>query len=232
MRSGFHINSLGEVTRGDEYLHLYPDTRGTLEIYGLSTRRIEAFLTTLWRAEKKPKWAEEAEKALERARRVLVEAKLSPTELRVYDTVYKLQELLADCDRFRVYASLTGRSPDISLVTEFIYFVDDREALDAIRAAAKDLDWSIRTIHQDKHCNKVGTQQGRMPDGEGYRKIGKPDKEGVQWFIGPNHGRLERQVEMVLPLYAGIGVGTVRALIDTCKKRTQGIWKKYGVSVI
>jgi hypothetical protein len=115
--------------------------------------------------------------------------------------------------RFRVYGITNDDGHQVILVTEFIAFSDDTEAWKQIEEAAKNAACEINVMIEKEHLDKS-------------KKEG--DKE---WTLGPNHGRMEKQVE-VFCYVNGLDIKDIKNRIEKIKEHTKEIWPKYGVDVL
>lgn len=132
--------------------------------------------------------------------------------------VWKMQE--HSTDRFRIYSTHNGTY----LSTEFLYFADDKKAKRRIKDAAKRVGGKVFTMHSAPCCDRYSPPQGVMGE-----IVESECNNGLQWAYGPNHGRMEEQVDISCP------VNTEDELIEMLKnlaEATQEIWDAYGVSVI
>lgn len=115
--------------------------------------------------------------------------------------------------RFRVYGITNDDGHQTTLVTEFVAFVDDKDAWEEIEEAAKKAGCEINVMRESEHIDKK-------------KKAG--DKE---WTIGPNHGRMEKQVE-VFCYVNDLKLDEIRERIIKIETITQEIWPKYGVDIL
>jgi len=124
-----------------------------------------------------------------------------------------LEKQAVNDSRFRVYACTEKGKLVTVLATEFIFFVDDKEAKDAIYKTAKEVVAKPETMREDKHTDKS-----------------RPETQ-KHWNYGPNHGRMERQVQFIWNVTA-LTVNQIKAFIEDLKQETHAIWDKYGVGVL
>lgn len=225
----FHINSLGEMQRGNTLLPI-----GDCNMVEVVGPRMPS--KTWWRdynahgKDGKPKHPALQKKVDRIVRNFFFrQAKtlLSPVELEAWTFHYRLSVL--DDSRFRFYAAGNGTRFRIWTATEFIYFDDDKEARKAIRAAAKEAGCRVEAMSTRPHLDKYGSENPEPK--EGYT-LAEKDERGLQWFYGPNHGRMETQVAFNVTLQKPETVAEGRRVLRELKKATNGIWRQYGVAVI
>lgn len=143
----------------------------------------------------------------------------TPDEEWVIDKCAELQRG-ANWGRFRVYGGLWGDrsgfdTAEVIVVTEFAELVADKEYWDAVRSFARATGaywWMMR--------------RDRVRDRTTY--VGGPEKGKV--VIGPNHGKLEMQVELSWRVEA-LDLMEFEHLIHRLTKASAELWKKGGVGV-
>ena len=133
----------------------------------------------------------------------------TPKEQDLINQVWAIQEAITT-DRFRAYL---GKGSKILLSTEFMHFSDEKEIAKGIRWLAGSIGADVYVMSEFEHLDKC-TYINETPP---------------RTVIGPNHGRLETQVEMV---WVVATVKEARLLVKMAKKETQKLWENYGVSVI
>ena len=134
----------------------------------------------------------------------------SAKEQALIKQVWAIQKAITT-DRFRAYL---GKGKKILLSTEFIYFSDEKEIAKGIRWLAESIGAYIDVMAEFEHLDKV-TYDYDTPEAE--------------TVIGPDHGRLETQVEMV---WVVATAREARLLVKMARKETQKLWENYGVSVL
>lgn len=140
---------------------------------------------------------------------------LSAPQRRFVDRVLGLQQKYTN-GRFRVYGQLHRGRATIVLVTEFLQFCDQAEFWRTLKSMAKKLLANFWVMHTSEHLDKVthnwGTPQARV-------------------VTGPNHGRLERQVELAWRL-DGLTQKQAHEQYLKARRGTQSLWRLSGVNVI
>lgn len=126
---------------------------------------------------------------------------------RLVRQTWRIQDKLSD-GRFRFY--LSGHS--LWLTTEFIAFMDETHSWKDIRTACKDVGGKMFTLHEHPHTNRTKTGNG-------------------PWINGPNHGRMEKQVSIDLPIKP-MTIRQAQKQLHKLRKGTETIWNAHGVSVI
>lgn len=135
----------------------------------------------------------------------------------------------ADFGRWRVYGEIRPGGEECTvLVTEFQAFCDNDEMWAAVLACKEKTGahlWVMReNPYQDKHY------PGRAGDRETTEPA--PNRgDNAKWFVGPDHGRTERQVELSWRI-DGMTPDEVTALIERLNAETEVIWPKAGVGVV
>lgn len=133
----------------------------------------------------------------------------TPAERSLIRRVWAMQEAVNTC-RFRVYL---GTGNKILLSTEFTYFSDEKEIAKGIRWLAKSIGARVLVMGEFEHMDEVTYFREKPP----------------RTVTGPNHRRMETQVEMV---WVVEGVREAKRLVKMAEKETQELWENYGVSVL
>lgn len=137
---------------------------------------------------------------------------LTETERLFANKVFEFQENL-NSSRCRVYGWIEESEKQvIILVTEFLEFVDS-ENWTEIYEIGKALEATVNTMCEHPHLNS------------------KSLDNGITWIEGPNHGRMERQVEFSWSIQ-GLTIEEAVTFKELVEKLTQPIWEKCGVGVL
>lgn len=133
----------------------------------------------------------------------------SAKEQALIKQVWAIQDAVTT-DRFRAYL---GRDGKVRLSTEFIYFSDEKEIAKGIRWLAESIGADVDVMSEFEHLDTV-TYTREVPP---------------RTVIGPDHGRLETQVDMS---WVVATVKEAQLLVKMARKETQKLWENYGVSVL
>jgi hypothetical protein len=136
---------------------------------------------------------------------------LTPKEIAFRNKVEQFQNC-ADFGRFRVYGEIRKGRHRIILSTEFQQFCDNEQIWKDCEKTAKDLDANIWIMREDKHSDHV-----IYPD--------------TTERFGPNHGRMERQVEFSWRIET-LTIPQLKKFIRHLTKQTQSLWDVSGVGVM
>jgi hypothetical protein len=228
-RKDFFITALGETLRGDELI-----------ISGVNIAQVAREVLT---GKELDRWTQgtrsasikqRVDRAIAAEFRRIEREQLSPTELEFSRYIHKLQAL--NGGRFRLYGGILRGRPWINLVTEFNAFIDEKSFWKTLMQIAKSLSAKTYVMHDGPHVDSSGYPAG-SPDLEKALQDGRKLKNGGQvengivWTTGPDHGRLERQVELSWPVY-GKNLREIKTMIRKISKATNDQWEHRGVSVI
>lgn len=147
---------------------------------------------------------------------------LNQEELQFVNHVYMVQDCV-DFGRFRAYGQLNNDGTETIVVcTEFIGLVEDDELWNEIKETVEKTNahyWVMSEEPNLEHSWKVyqdGPNKGhKIPNSDNY---------------GPNHGKVERQVELSWQVQ-NLSVPYIKQLITKLKKQTESLWGKAGVGV-
>lgn len=151
-----------------------------------------------------------------------------PDERKLVVSVWKLQQ--EDNDRWRVYGGIDDGRPWAFLVTELCHWQDDEAFWAEVVRVTEELHGIVRTVSEDEHMDKYAPPQGKPGErvlDETFEHLGK----SVNWVVGPDHGRLERQVELIWPVH-GFMLDELRARRVALAAALDALWDKAGVGVI
>ncbi len=200
------INSLGELTRDTSLLDTSISLKKLAKDEGLS-----------WPVTEGEEW----KSLLDRAWQKKLDLVLSAEEKSFVLWVYELQNAVANTSRWRIYARLKYVSvsrkveeKEVHLQTELCNFVDQESYWDTVEDFAIEHGCTVRTMREDEHLDK-------------YKPVG-----AEEWVEGPNHGRMERQVELYWTLTPSETRQSVEAFVKDLNERTQALWDEAGVSVL
>lgn len=160
---------------------------------------------------------------------LLSDKDLDKFQRKIADRIGHLQEL--NTARFRIYGGIKkDGTPWIRLVTEFCTFMDKKRTWSLINGIAKELKAKVWILSEMPHNDKYAPPQGRCGEKILKETIISNGKR-VHWACGPNHGRMERQVEFSWQVLKK-SEAQIKAMIKRLRKATEEIWEEYGVGVI
>jgi hypothetical protein len=142
---------------------------------------------------------------------------LTPKEYAFTMAVTKLQDALGNTSRWRVYGRLLRGSEQIWLVTEFIALSEKAEAWKAINMVKRQTKAVLDVMHEAPNCDHSW-------------KVG-PNGEKQEERFGPDHGKMERQVEFSWRVER-LTVPEFKRKVRELATSTHVIWTAYGVGVI
>lgn len=145
--------------------------------------------------------------------RGLLDAGLRPAEVAFVEKVWKFQSL--NDGQMRIYGSVRN----LKLVMEFQQFCDERDWWKRLRTFARDHGYGWYVMSVDKHVDRYGKPI-----------LGKPGK--YKWITGPNHGRMERQVEVYLHVQPDARLLDIRTMRLRMRKELDLFWHEAGVGVL
>lgn len=209
-QSALFVTALGEILRGEECLDCSSvDLMKLRKQHGLTFEETDFSLSDDSPAAQR--WHQLVEAEFERKRH----KDLSEAELEFVNKTYRLQDVVTD-DRFRLYGELRrGGDECVVLVTEFRGFCGDDHFWLAFNDIAQSLQAHVWIMREEPHLD------------HSYLNFGTPEQQDV---YGPDHGRLERQVELSWRVET-ISVEALQELKVRIAAATEPFWKKYGVSV-
>lgn len=151
---------------------------------------------------------------------------LSLSEFNLVKTIWSFQSI--EDGRFRVYGGIkTTGTQEINLVTEFCNWVDQKDfwkTLDRLKRETKARLWVMKESERSNHYSPPQGIEGEVIN---------PDREPTElgpWVFGPNHGRMEKQVEFSWKV-TSMNLDQLRAFKEEMAKATQEIWDTQGVCV-
>jgi len=202
----FGVNPLGEVYINEEY------AMGSVNVCDCAKRILSVDEYSQWCGHYQEHPDLEAKVEAEIAHEFEREARncMNSAQYALYKQITDLQ--VVDDGRWRVYGGqVRSDEPEINLVTEFIGFCDQEDFWKNLYATAKEIGAEVSTMSEEEHLDHF-----------------KPADE--EWQYGPNHGRLERQVEVIWNVY-GKSVDEVKKMIEELNPKLENIWEKAGVGV-
>lgn len=218
------VNSLGEVFFGD----------GPDEFGHVSSVQLDALCTR-----NQLRWPDASIEAHEdtyhplnvfveaESRRLLYEALPDKAERNAVRHVWDLQ--VVNDSRWRVYGGAIEGKPWAALVTEILHWVDDEKFWDLVIADVEELHGYVRLMREEPHSDLHYPANGIA----GERQTKEPVRgcPGAFWFAGKEHGRPERQVELLWNVLHR-SVAEVRDKIGWLEAETERLWKIGGVGVL
>lgn len=159
----------------------------------------------------------------------LAKRDLTPEEHAILMRVWGLQKRVND-DRFRVYGGRNGDKTWIALCTEFVAFTDDKDPVDVkfwqdlqgfVALYGAEIHVMSEDPHSDSHWNDA------LPGHEYDPPEGREDR----LIKGENHGRMEKQVE-VLWRVTDLADDAIVRCKEIYAAASQAMWPLRGVSVI
>jgi hypothetical protein len=149
---------------------------------------------------------------------------LSLAEFDFYCDICELQRV--NCGRFRIWGEMHADNLDAAghfawLVTEFRWWVDDKEYWPQLDDLAGKCSCEAHLLHEGPHVDQC------WPAELVKTGVDLTDENAV---FGENHGRPERQVEFRCNVY-GCTEQSVRRRITELADWTEELWRKSGVSV-
>jgi hypothetical protein len=204
------INSGGEIFRGDELVISSVNMRYIADKYGVDA--LGARGTAAGEAVQDAVQAEFAALEIEL---------LSPREVCFARKVKRITKL-TDFGRFRAYGQLDYAggvfSECIVVCTEFCTLVEDAAYWELVEQVVRDTQahyWVMdERAHLDRSC-RVDDAGGIIPGSE---------------RIGPDHGKLERQIELSWRV-ENLSMAEIVTLLQSKADETQPIWESAGVGV-
>lgn len=169
---------------------------------------------------------------------------------KVEDFVVRVQEIqdAVNDERCRAYGRMVAGRPHISLVTELVYFVDDKEAHDKIdKFNRQKLDvpgFGTRQVYVDEmytepHTDKYGIKLKNLHHyyngGLAGRIIEKIESVHGELYLttkGPDHDRMERQVEVYIDIVPLTKIDQIKAAKEALIELTESLWSNHGVCVL
>jgi hypothetical protein len=145
--------------------------------------------------------------------RQLLDAGLHPDEVAFVRKVWRFQAL--NDGQMRLY----GSARNLKLVMEFQRFCDDKSFWKRLRLLARECGYGWCVMYVGKHSDRYGVP---IP--------GKPGK--LKWTTGPDHGRMERQVEVYLRVPPDARLCDVRTMRLRMRKALSRFWYEAGVGVL
>ncbi len=157
-----------------------------------------------------------------RFRRQLVDIGLDGEQIALVEKVWKLQEINDGTSRLWLSKGM-GR-----IDTEFSAFKDETGFWNTLEKTAKDIGAEVAELYEGGHVDSYMPNDGK-PTKEGDRP--NPDRPG--WFVGKNHGRIERQVALqaTIPHHC-LTQETVRAVKKALERGMRHLWAHAGVGVM
>jgi hypothetical protein len=225
----FFITALGEFCRDKPGTPALPDDASTMNLRDLAASKGFDWHTVCVYArndtrDEAVRWFKAIEDEWDRRNR----ANLNANEYAFAQKVFGFQDV-AEGGRFRVYGEMRDGGECIVLVTEFVGFTNDDETWQKILALKQTLKAHLWVMMTDKHLDKYYPARGE--EGERKTKERVPGRgKGENWFVGPNHGRMERQVELSWRI-EGMTPDDVVKLQKRIKRKTARLWREAGVCV-
>lgn len=155
---------------------------------------------------------------------------LTTEQRAAYHKIIRLQAVAND--RFHVYGGITtAGKPWIILTTEFCDFCDQKEFWTALRKVARELGAKVATIRHDEFMDHYAPPRGVEGEKILDETWTRDDGSVVHFAHGPNHGRMERQVELRWNV-TELSLPQLRRFIKKIDKPTLDLFHQHGVSVI
>ena len=157
-----------------------------------------------------------------RFRRQLVDIGLDGEQIALVEKVWKLQEINDAISRLWLNKGMG------CIDTEFSAFKDATDFWDTLEKTAKDIGVDVFELYEGEHVDSY------MPnDGKPMKEGDKPNPDRPGWFVGRNHGRIERQVALqkAIPHYC-LTQETVHAVKKALERDTEHLWDLAGVGVM
>lgn len=161
------------------------------------------------------------EEIARRFRQQLVDGGLTDDQVAIVDKIWDAQKL----NDSRIRLAYFGGRPVVE--SEFIAFSDDTEMWDRINSVAVTIDARVDDVcefpHLDHYCPGPNCEPrpGALPS---------PERNG--WFVGPNHGRMERQVALQLYLTDDFTAEQHDVARRKLSDATDAIWSDAGVALL
>lgn len=218
----FVVNPLGECIKGHDVLCGSINLREVFDGH-LTEEEQLSYLS----GEDSPALHAKAEKLCQEAFDTDARENLKPEEYEITKKIWDFQSL--NTDRFRVYGGIksTGK-PWIVLTTEFIAFSDNKDFWQKIHSLKKDVNAKVFVMSEEEHLDSYSPPQ--HTEGEVIDTEKEPTEFGP-WAHGPNHGRMEKQIEFSWDILS-LSKDEVKDKIKHLATLTKDIWKTGGVSVL
>lgn len=202
----FFINSEGECSRNDVLISGSLDMHEVCQRYGFNWSEV-CHLMPEDNSDLAKRWRKANEDAWE-------DHYQTTFTKREYDFSKKVFEFmrLANFGRFRVYGEMKDGKENIVVVTEFQAFVDQTDFWDRLKERAVQLHARIWIMREEPHMNQ-------------FKR-----RDQMEWQYGPDHGRLERQVELSWQIQDKSPVAFKRFL-GRIRKLTNELFTEQGVGV-
>ena len=157
--------------------------------------------------------SEEWKAAIKSAEDEKMAAELIPTEI----AFVRLRDSFDDVSssRWRVYGGIYAGTPQLFLVTEFCELIEDKEFWIELYKTVEALKATVWVMREDEHLDHSW----------------KTDAGNTYEVFGPNHDKLERQVELSWRIEDKTPE-EVRVLVTALAEGTQKYWERAGVSVL
>lgn len=151
----------------------------------------------------------------------LLDGGLTADQLATVNKVWEAQKL----NDSRIRAAYFGGR--LVVESEFIAFSDNTEMWNRIAASAAAIDAKVDEMcefpHLDHYC--PGPNSKPRPDA-------RPSPERAGWFIGPDHGRMERQVALQLFLDDDFTPEQLTEARQKLSDATDTIWSDAGMALL
>lgn len=223
--ASFFINSLGEMMRVTESIEGLDslDIRQLADDKGFDWDRVCQYnsnwqLNETLSADQKDE-ASRWHKTIEDEWQRLQAEHLTPHENAFVNKVCELSRIVDESHggRVRIYGQIADSKEMIVAVTEFIGFCDDDEFWTQFNQTVDRLDAFVWVMREEPCNEESSTLDENM--------------NVVEKKFGPNHGRMERQVEVSFRVDY-LTIEHFRGFLEKLCKETQELWNKNGVNVL